>query len=291
MDNEVLKTERIFIGLGDAGAPGIYSFTRVLRKQGYNIDFFGFPGKEWLQIKYDREINVSTNKIIRKIQLFFYLFWLVFNYDIFHFNASRYIFYYKIDYFILKLFKKKIINTFRGSDVFDVEASIKSDGKNSPYFNLYKKNGPGRYRKLVSIKNFIIPKSDRVVVIGPWLVSSVSKYDAIIPYSRDVEKIRKGIVFYKPNKRFRIIHAPTDQQVKGTKFIIEAVNSLRRKGYPVELILTDKISREKLLEEISKVDLVIDQLLIGWYGGFAVEAMALEKPVICFIEEGYKKLC
>jgi len=32
-------------------------------------------------------------------------------------------------------------------------------------------------------------------------------------------------------------------------------------------------------------DLVIDQLLAGWYGGFAVEAMALAKPVICYIRE------
>jgi glycosyltransferase involved in cell wall biosynthesis len=31
--------------------------------------------------------------------------------------------------------------------------------------------------------------------------------------------------------------------------------------------------------------LLIDQLLVGWYGGLAVECMALGKPVVCYIRE------
>ena len=30
---------------------------------------------------------------------------------------------------------------------------------------------------------------------------------------------------------------------------------------------------------------MVDQLLCGWYGGLAVELMALGKPVICYIRE------
>src|SRR5208337_1045219 len=33
----------------------------------------------------------------------------------------------------------------------------------------------------------------------------------------------------------------------------------------------------------AQADLVIDQLLAGWYGGFAVEMMAMGKPVVCYI--------
>src|SRR5262249_23731526 len=32
-------------------------------------------------------------------------------------------------------------------------------------------------------------------------------------------------------------------------------------------------------------DVVIDQLLAGWYGGLGVEAMALAKPVVAYIRE------
>jgi len=32
-------------------------------------------------------------------------------------------------------------------------------------------------------------------------------------------------------------------------------------------------------------DLVIDQVLAGWYGGLAVEVMAMGKPVLCYLRE------
>jgi len=36
---------------------------------------------------------------------------------------------------------------------------------------------------------------------------------------------------------------------------------------------------------IAECDIVVDQLLIGWYGAVAVEAMALGKPVLCYLRE------
>ena len=35
----------------------------------------------------------------------------------------------------------------------------------------------------------------------------------------------------------------------------------------------------------AQADLVVDQLLTGWYGALAVEAMALGKPVLCYLRE------
>src|SRR6058998_2007963 len=32
-------------------------------------------------------------------------------------------------------------------------------------------------------------------------------------------------------------------------------------------------------------DLLVDQLLTGWYGAVAVEMMALGKPVVCYLRE------
>jgi hypothetical protein len=32
-------------------------------------------------------------------------------------------------------------------------------------------------------------------------------------------------------------------------------------------------------------DILVDQLLVGWYGGLAVELMALGKPVVAYIRE------
>ena len=38
-----------------------------------------------------------------------------------------------------------------------------------------------------------------------------------------------------------------------------------------------------------QADIVVDQLIYGWWGSTAVESMALGKPVICFLRPSWKK--
>jgi glycosyltransferase involved in cell wall biosynthesis len=71
--------------------------------------------------------------------------------------------------------------------------------------------------------------------------------------------------------------------VKGTKYVLQAVEKLKRKNNMIELNLVENLPHGKVKKIMEDADLVIDQLLVGWYGGVAVEAMALGKPVICFI--------
>lgn len=82
-----------------------------------------------------------------------------------------------------------------------------------------------------------------------------------------------------------VAHAPTDRVLKGTDHVIGAVESLRAEGLRVRLELHENLSRPEVLARVADADIVVDQLVMGWYGGFSVEAMALAKPVICFIEE------
>ena len=82
-----------------------------------------------------------------------------------------------------------------------------------------------------------------------------------------------------------IVHAPTSREIKGTRHVIDAVDGLRSEGVPVRLDLVEGVSREASLERLAQADLLIDQLLLGWYGTVAVEAMALGKPVMAYIRE------
>src|SRR4030095_562232 len=41
---------------------------------------------------------------------------------------------------------------------------------------------------------------------------------------------------------------------------------------------------------MAEVDLVADQLIIGWYAMFAIEAMAMAKPVLCYLRDDLKRL-
>ena len=91
-------------------------------------------------------------------------------------------------------------------------------------------------------------------------------------------------------KSFSVLHAPNHRQIKGTQHIIDAVQSLKNKGYDIELTLIEKCSNQEVLEKISQADLIVDQLVIGWYAMFAIEAMSRGKPVICYLREDLIRL-
>ncbi len=49
--------------------------------------------------------------------------------------------------------------------------------------------------------------------------------------------------------------------------------------------MIENLTHEEALNEYSKIDVLVDQLLAGWYGGLAVEVMSLGKPVVAYIRE------
>jgi hypothetical protein len=49
--------------------------------------------------------------------------------------------------------------------------------------------------------------------------------------------------------------------------------------------MIEGVAHTEALKLYANADLLIDQLLAGWYGGLAVELMALAKPVIAYIRE------
>ena len=86
-----------------------------------------------------------------------------------------------------------------------------------------------------------------------------------------------------------IVHAPSNQQKKGTAYVKEAIELLMSEGYNIEFKLLENLSNSEVREWVNISDIVIDQLLVGWYGVFAIESMALAKPTVCFIDEKYKR--
>ena len=81
----------------------------------------------------------------------------------------------------------------------------------------------------------------------------------------------------------RIVHASNHRMFKGTKYLIEAVDALRSEGEQVELVLVEKVPNRQALELYRSADLIFDNCLMGNYGFFGLEGMALGKPVMCFV--------
>ncbi len=82
-----------------------------------------------------------------------------------------------------------------------------------------------------------------------------------------------------------VVHAPTDRAVKGTDQLVAAVDRLRSEGVEVELVLVEGVTRKQARSAYEQADVVVDQLVTGWYGGISVEAMALGKPVVAYVAD------
>jgi glycosyltransferase involved in cell wall biosynthesis len=83
----------------------------------------------------------------------------------------------------------------------------------------------------------------------------------------------------------RIVHAPNHPEFKGTRFLIEAVEELRREGHEIDLQLVQKVPNAQAVEIYRSADLIFDQCLVGFHGYFAIEAMAMGKPVLTYIRK------
>jgi hypothetical protein len=114
----------------------------------------------------------------------------------------------------------------------------------------------------------------------------VGSYDAIrwvpeaevIPPGIDVATIAPT----PPGDRERplIVHAPSSRRRKGTEHVIAAVE-----GLDADLELVEGLHHDAAFERYRAADLIVDQLNAGWYGVFAIEAMALGKPVVTFLHD------
>ena len=82
-----------------------------------------------------------------------------------------------------------------------------------------------------------------------------------------------------------VLHAPTDRGTKGTRYVLEAFERLRAEGVAFEPLLVEGLSRADARAAYERADVLVDQLLYGWYGGVAVELMALARPVVAYIRE------
>jgi glycosyltransferase involved in cell wall biosynthesis len=76
-----------------------------------------------------------------------------------------------------------------------------------------------------------------------------------------------------------VVHAPSSREKKGTNRVIEACAEL-----PVELDIIEGVPHDVARERYARADIVVDQLNAGWHGVFALEAMALGKPVVAYLK-------
>lgn len=200
-------------------------------------------------------------------------------FDVFHYYFSCTLLPLMLDARYEKRRGKRIVTEFFGSDVRLPETEAR---RNPYYVNSYHESETANRKKLQawadltegevifpdhSFNLFLEPYFDKIHVVGQRI--DCSKY---APHYPDAQ-----------SKRIRVMHAPSQQAFKGTVHIERAVESLQSKGLEFDYIRVSGMAHAEAMALYKTADLVIDQLCGGAHGVFACEAMALGKPVICYI--------
>lgn len=245
----------------------------------------------------------------KRIPLFFKA---LFKFDIIHFNFGSTIFpisfrhhrllkfsfpffsikalYFKLfeykDLWLLKLFKKVIIVTYQGDDARQKDYCL-NNFQISPALDVppdyYSPGSDEKKRKNISVFDRY---ADLIYAVNPDLLYMLPERAQFLPYAHiDINEWKYIGLNSGVSRNPVVMHAPSHRGAKGTKYILDAVERLKQENIQFEFILVEGLPNAEARKMYEKADLLIDQLLAGWYGGLAVELMAMGKPVICYIRE------
>lgn len=129
-----------------------------------------------------------------------------------------------------------------------------------------------------------------------------------LPQKRQIRFLSFDLEQFKPNiavperqrlpatQKLRVLHSFVDQgrqvgekNVKGSPFVLRAIRRLEAEGFPVDYLYINNVPARDMRFLQVQADIVVDQLIYGWWGSTAVECMALGKPVVCYLTPSIKQ--
>ncbi len=233
---------------------------------------------------YDRIIGIDKSKKYllpwNVLKLSGFLIEALFRYNVFHFHFGNSICNNK-DLWLYRLFGKKVFYEFHGSDLRIYEEYCR---KSRRPFTPELATRPNMLER----NKIICAKADQIILHDDELIPYLPENHApvqVVPLRVDPELFTPVYPEKTNNKTIRLVHAPTDREVKGSKYIIAAFERLKEKYDNIELVLVEGKTQNEARKIYETADIVIDQLFIGTYGVFSIECMALGKPVITYISE------
>lgn len=82
-----------------------------------------------------------------------------------------------------------------------------------------------------------------------------------------------------------ILHVPTNPHIKGTEYIVKAIETLKKKGLKFDFRMVRQLTQGDFFQLLSTCDIYVDELRCGGHGMTAVESMAMGKPTISYIRD------
>lgn len=217
--------------------------------------------------------------LLLRYKHFFLTFDLLKNYDVMHIPFSGAFLgpteYWHHEAEIFKKLGKKIVVLPYGSDAY-----IYSKVKNTSFQNALLISYPISGRMENGINQRVDYWTEQADFIpGGFMIDGFPRWDCVVgnfvvienPYTKTKKTYSNadgtsGLV--------KIAHCPNHRGAKGTEFLVDAINQLKRDGLKIELVLFENVKNSKILESLHfEIDILVEQLILG-YGLNAIEGMS-----------------
>jgi glycosyltransferase involved in cell wall biosynthesis len=235
-----------FCPVNTAGVP--WTCVQALRRRGVDarlVVFNRYP----LHPEADRSLDLEGGLARRQARQWRALVRLLPRTDVFHFVFGLTLVPQSLQFPILRALRKRSVFHYLGSDIRGKTPAELSFGK----------------------------KADAEIVGSHDAIRWVPEA-TVIPPGIDLAAIAPS----PPHVRDRplVVHAPSSRERKGTARVVEACAAL-----DVDLEIVEGLHHTEALERYRRADIIVDQLNAGWYGLFAIECMALGKPVLTYLHD------
>lgn len=272
------KGSSYFVGIHEI-ASNIFTTTSALKDANYDVRSLAIVGKFDCDKPYKDPLFIPN--FLKKLNNIrnIYIYCKILPYFINHLFQSKYFILFwnlsflpfGLDLLLLKIANKKVILFHCGDDV-----------RYRPIHNKLMELSCFRYSfplldtvssNMTFIKKFYYQKLPSFLRISVYtLMNQETFLDRPVYQFRvpQIDNIKPD--FKKKNNLLKIVHAPTERNLKGTKVVLDTINKLRSNGYSFNFHLIENCKNSEVINLLKTTDIIIDQP--GLWGRFAIEGMA-----------------
>lgn len=272
-----------------------YKFaSRAMAEMGYVAKTF--VGNYYERIAFKEDFDLYRNELYNYDRLhpslarlsepYLSFIYLLSRFDIFHFAyeggvlAATPLRFREIQ--LLHLFNKKVVVMPYGGDAHVLQLMRNNEYKFGQLYH-YKHNSVFNICLIRRWIDYFSTHAD--FCIGSINFDGIYRYD-ILPVSYigiDCDEWSPSEIYqYKNNGkdgRVSVVHSPNHRVIKGTEYVIAAIERLRREGYQIDFHLLEGMKNVEIKRILKESDILVELLICG-YGLSGLEGMALAKPVI-----------
>jgi glycosyltransferase involved in cell wall biosynthesis len=293
-------TSRFFVGIVETGDMTL-RFSQGLREQGYEVTNVVVKPSRPLQPSegYTRYIGRS-NRLAYLGDLAKEFLRTSYSHDIFIFNYSTSFFsdfvsskYIRplayCDLPVLKAMGKKVVFFLSGDDVRSYRLLLEDLKKaglhlHARYIEHEMRKFPKEQEYVRKQKAQLVEKYADYIFSRPNIAQFLTKPYHLLWLPIDLNTVKYRV---QQTDEPLIVHAPSSRSIKGTEYVLNAVETLKKEGYRFRFQLCENMCNEGVRALLTESEIVIDQLLLPGYGLFSIEAMATGNVVLGSAVAGY----